>query len=231
MPGVDQGCPRVRPAPGWAIIRSVRTDRRRRSAADHLERLPRATRRRAERPRAARPVRDPGLPRPLRRAHPHTPLEQWDFAIVGEIDAPRRWTWEELRALPSEEVTVDIHCVTKWSKLGHVWQGVSRRHPARRSRDRGGVRRRVLRRRLHDQPAAGGPHRRQGLDRLRLRRRASRSRARRPGAAAGPPPLLLEERQVGARAAAADDDEPGFWEINGYHNYGDPWREQRYWGD
>ena len=56
---------------------------------------------------------------------PHTPLERWDFSIVGEVDEPRRWTWEEFRALPSEEVTVDIHCVTKWSKLDTVWQGVS----------------------------------------------------------------------------------------------------------
>jgi DMSO/TMAO reductase YedYZ molybdopterin-dependent catalytic subunit len=43
---------------------------------------------------------------------PHTPLEQWDFSIAGEVDEPRRWTWDELRALPSEEVTRDIHCVT-----------------------------------------------------------------------------------------------------------------------
>jgi DMSO/TMAO reductase YedYZ molybdopterin-dependent catalytic subunit len=56
---------------------------------------------------------------------PRRPLEQWDFSIVGEVGEPRRWTWEEFRALPSEEVTVDIHCVTKWSKLGTVWQGVS----------------------------------------------------------------------------------------------------------
>src|SRR6188474_2917169 len=56
---------------------------------------------------------------------PHTPLDQWDFTIVGEVDEPNRWTWEELRALPSEEVTVDIHCVTKWSKLDTVWEGVS----------------------------------------------------------------------------------------------------------
>src|ERR687886_499941 len=56
---------------------------------------------------------------------PRTPLDQWDFSIVGEVDAPRRWTWEEFRALPSEEVTVDIHCVTKWSKLDTVWEGVS----------------------------------------------------------------------------------------------------------
>ncbi len=50
---------------------------------------------------------------------------EWDFSIVGEVDEPRRWTWDEFRALPSEEITVDIHCVTKWSKLDTVWQGVS----------------------------------------------------------------------------------------------------------
>ena len=44
---------------------------------------------------------------------------------MGEVDETRRWTWEEFRALPSEEVTVDIHCVTKWSKLDTVWKGVS----------------------------------------------------------------------------------------------------------
>src|SRR3954449_13189581 len=56
---------------------------------------------------------------------PHTPLDQWTFSITGEIDEPRSWTWDELRALPSEEVTRDIHCVTKWSKLDTVWEGVS----------------------------------------------------------------------------------------------------------
>jgi DMSO/TMAO reductase YedYZ molybdopterin-dependent catalytic subunit len=56
---------------------------------------------------------------------PYTPLDRWDFSIAAEVDEPRRWTWDELRALPSEEVTVDIHCVTKWSKLDTVWRGVS----------------------------------------------------------------------------------------------------------
>jgi DMSO/TMAO reductase YedYZ molybdopterin-dependent catalytic subunit len=48
---------------------------------------------------------------------PHMPLDRWDFSIVGDVEEPRRWTWEEFRALPSEPVTADIHCVTKWSKL------------------------------------------------------------------------------------------------------------------
>jgi hypothetical protein len=56
---------------------------------------------------------------------PHTSLELWDFSIIGELEEPRRWNWEEFRALPSEEITRDIHCVTKWSKLDTVWQGVS----------------------------------------------------------------------------------------------------------
>ena len=56
---------------------------------------------------------------------PRTPLEEWDFSVVGEVDEPKRWTWEEFRQLPSEEVTKDIHCVTKWSKFDTRWEGVS----------------------------------------------------------------------------------------------------------
>src|SRR6188472_1349776 len=56
---------------------------------------------------------------------PHTSLELWDFSITGELEEPRRWTWEEFSALPSEEITCDIHCVTKWSKLDTVWEGIS----------------------------------------------------------------------------------------------------------
>ena len=56
---------------------------------------------------------------------PRRPLESWSFSIEREIDEPRRWTWNELRALPSENITKDIHCVTKWSKLDTHWEGVS----------------------------------------------------------------------------------------------------------
>ena len=56
---------------------------------------------------------------------PHTPLEEWDFSIVGDVDEPKNWTWEEFRALPAETITRDIHCVTKWSKLDTVWEGVA----------------------------------------------------------------------------------------------------------
>src|SRR5215208_3731579 len=44
---------------------------------------------------------------------PRTSLEEWDFSVLGEVDEPKRWTWEEFRAMPPEEITRDIHCVTK----------------------------------------------------------------------------------------------------------------------
>src|SRR5881227_3750498 len=56
---------------------------------------------------------------------PRVEVDQWTFSIEGEIDEPRRWTWKELQALPSETVTKDIHCVTKWSKFDTTWKGVS----------------------------------------------------------------------------------------------------------
>ena len=169
------------------------------------------------------------LPRALSRADAAHVARPVDFSIVGEVDEPRGWTWKEFRALPSEEVTVDIHCVTKWSKLDTVWEGVSV-DTLLEGVETSRVRRPVQRRRLHDEPAARGHHGRQGMGRIRPRRRAARVGARRPGANARPTPLLLEEREVGARAATWATDEPGFWEVNYYH-YGDPWREQRYWGD
>src|ERR1700747_2919377 len=56
---------------------------------------------------------------------PHTDLTAWSFQLAGEVDEPRTWSWDELQALPSETVKVDIHCVTKWSKLDTEWAGVS----------------------------------------------------------------------------------------------------------
>jgi DMSO/TMAO reductase YedYZ molybdopterin-dependent catalytic subunit len=56
---------------------------------------------------------------------PRTPRPEWTFTIDGAVDAEASWTWEELLALPQETFTVDIHCVTKWSKLDTSWTGVS----------------------------------------------------------------------------------------------------------
>ena len=56
---------------------------------------------------------------------PHHPLDEWSFTIHGAVDEPMSWPWADFLSLPSESITVDIHCVTKWSKLDTSWRGVS----------------------------------------------------------------------------------------------------------
>lgn len=56
---------------------------------------------------------------------PEVDLSEWDFRIWGEVEEELRWTWEEFNALPTREVQMDVHCVTRWSKFDTVWKGVS----------------------------------------------------------------------------------------------------------
>src|SRR3954471_14101522 len=57
---------------------------------------------------------------------PYISVDEWDFTIVDETGAPAaRWDWAAFQSLPADDITVDIHCVTKWSKLGTKWRGVS----------------------------------------------------------------------------------------------------------
>jgi DMSO/TMAO reductase YedYZ molybdopterin-dependent catalytic subunit len=162
---------------------------------------------------------------------PHTPLDSWTFLITGAVDQPVSWTWEELLALPAETPTVDIHCVTKWSKLDTTWKGVSvDTLLADVDTDAkyltawcdGGYTTNLP---LADvtggqawiayefggeplEPQHGGPAR------LLV------------------PHLYFWKSAKWARGfELLDHDEPGFWEMYGYHNYGDPWKEQRYQGD
>ena len=163
---------------------------------------------------------------------PRVTLEAWQLSITTETGEVHRWTWPQFLSLPAESVVRDIHCVTKWSKLATTWQGVS------------------LDTLLADVETAaeyalahsyGGYTtnlpladllRRPGLDRLPVRRRAARPGARRPGPAAGAAPVPVEVGEVGARHRTCDTrTSRGFWESVGYHDYGDPWREQRYQGD
>lgn len=56
---------------------------------------------------------------------PKIDLATWDFRVVGLVEESKRWTWEQFNQLPRTEVTLDIHCVTRWSKFDTVWEGVS----------------------------------------------------------------------------------------------------------
>ena len=162
---------------------------------------------------------------------PRTPLDRWDFSLMGEVDGPRRWSWQEFGALPSETVTRDIHCVTKWSKFDTTWRGVSvdtLLAGVETAADHvvafcdGGYTTNLPLEDVTDgkawiayeyegealAPEHGGPAR------LLV------------------PHLYFWKSAKWVRGLElVSEDRPGFWETLGYHNYGDPFQEQRYQGD
>ena len=162
---------------------------------------------------------------------PRISLDDWRLTVTTEVGEETSWTWRELTALPSEETTVDLHCVTRWSKLETTWRGVSLDTllaDVESAADYvlvqsyGGYTTNLPLEDLVDgqawiayefegealEPVHGGPAR------LLV------------------PHLYLWKSAKWVRGLRLlNDDEPGFWESLGYHNYGDPWREQRYDGD
>ena len=162
---------------------------------------------------------------------PRTPLADWTFELNGEIDGPRRWTWEEFQALPTEKFTVDIHCVTSWSKLDTEWEGVSLDTLF------DGVETEAEHVLAY---ADGGYTTNMPLEDLMGGKAwiAHRYGGEPLEPAHGGPARLLVPHLYFWKSAKwvrglrlLGEDQPGFWETHGYHNYGDPWREQRYWGD
>jgi DMSO/TMAO reductase YedYZ molybdopterin-dependent catalytic subunit len=162
---------------------------------------------------------------------PHRPLESWSFSIAGEVDEPVQWTWDEFRALPSENITKDIHCVTKWSKLDTNWEGVSvdtlldgvntSAEFVVAFSDGGYTTNLPL-----EDVTGGKAWVAFGYDDEPLEPEHG-----------GPARLLVPHLYFWKSAKwvrglqLRSDDVPGFWEGYGYHNYGDPWLEQRYAGD
>jgi len=163
---------------------------------------------------------------------PRIPLDNWRFTMTDLLGSERSWSWADFTALPTETVTVDIHCVTKWSKLDTTWEGVSLDTLLADGTDRAGGH--VL---FHSyggyttnlplEDITGGKawiafnYDGQPLDPEH----------------GGPARLLVPHLYFWKSAkwvdgaTLSDSDRPGFWESYGYHNYGDPWREQRYQGD
>ena len=143
-------------------------------------------------PRASRPVRDPRLPGALGR-----PDAGYASRPVDVLDRERRHAADlDVGGVPRppERAGHGRHPLRHpLVEARHDLEGRVGRHAPGRGRPRRGLRARILRRRLHHQPAARGRDRREGLGRLHLRGRASRPRARWPGAAPRPAPLLLEK--------------------------------------
>jgi DMSO/TMAO reductase YedYZ molybdopterin-dependent catalytic subunit len=162
---------------------------------------------------------------------PRVPLDRWEFVIDTETEQTHRWTWQELTALPTETPTVDIHCVTKWSKFDTSWEGVSLD---------------VLFENVETSVeyaqvySYGGYTTNLPLEDLLDGKAwiAYRYDGEELEPAHGGPARLLVPHLYFWKSAKwvhgirlTNEDWPGFWETAGYHNYGDPWREQRYEGD
>jgi DMSO/TMAO reductase YedYZ molybdopterin-dependent catalytic subunit len=166
---------------------------------------------------------------------PRTPLASWDFILRGADGAAARWTWDEFAALPHESVTADIHCVTKWSKLDTMWDGVSMDALLAAAAARG----------VKPSPyvlamSDGGYT--TNLPLADVTGGKAWVAVKFGGAPLAPehggPARLLVPHLYFWKSAKwvrqlrfMEHDESGFWESFGYHNYGDPWREQRYSGD
>jgi DMSO/TMAO reductase YedYZ molybdopterin-dependent catalytic subunit len=162
---------------------------------------------------------------------PHTPLDEWSFTIHGLVEEAVSWPWEEFLTLPAETVTVDIHCVTKWSKLDTSWRGVSvdtlLEHVNTEAEyltawsDGGYTTNLALEDVVDGKAWVAYQFDGQPLE----------------SEHGGPARLLVPHLYFWKSAkwvrglTLTPDDEPGFWEGYGYHNHGDPWLEQRYQGD
>lgn len=164
---------------------------------------------------------------------PRTPLEEWSFSIEGLVKEPVRWSWQEFLKLSSQTYTVDIHCVTKWSKLDTRWQGVSvdtlleqvELDPKARYLtafcDGGYTTNIPLEDVTHGKAFVAYQYAEQPL----------------PPEHGGPARLVVPQLYFWKSAKwvrglrLMEKDRPGFWESLGYHNRGDPWKEERYQGD
>ena len=165
---------------------------------------------------------------------PSTNLEAWTFALQEGGSLLGKWTWAEFEALPQTTVVVDIHCVTTWSKLDTEWQGVT-------------IDALLAAAGLAEPPAPfamihcdGGYTTNLPVEDLIGGKAMIATRYDGEPLSpdhGGPARLLVphlyfwKSAKWARRLRFIDDDEPGFWESNGYHMYGDPWHEQRYTGD
>jgi DMSO/TMAO reductase YedYZ molybdopterin-dependent catalytic subunit len=156
---------------------------------------------------------------------------EWSLRIDGMVAEEREWSWEELQALDFEDVPCDIHCVTSWSKLDTSFRGVSMDtlldavEPLAAyamAYSHGGYTTNLMIEDLSDGQAwIVTEHEGEPLSRDH----------------GGPARLLVPHLYFWKSAKwiaglrVMDHDEPGFWEANGYHNRGDPWKEERYWTD
>jgi DMSO/TMAO reductase YedYZ molybdopterin-dependent catalytic subunit len=163
---------------------------------------------------------------------PRIDPERWRFRLFGLVAQPAEWNWEEFQKLPRVKVFADFHCVTRWSRLGNVWEGVATRELLNRTGgplpgaryvlvhgyDQGWTTNLPLEDFLAEDALVALTHDGEPL-----------------AAEHGGPARLIVPRLYAWKSAKwvagvelLDRDKAGFWERNGYNMHGDPWAEERY---
>ena len=164
---------------------------------------------------------------------PRVATEKWRFTLKIGPKPVRSWTWAEINALPQTELTRDIHCVTTWSKFDTRWSGVLIDDLLKAAGIEPPTRFALVH--SYDGYSTNVPvaDLAQGKAMLALRYEGKALEADH----GGPARLLVPHLYFWKSAKwenglqFTERDEPGFWELRGYHAYGDPWREQRYTND
>jgi DMSO/TMAO reductase YedYZ molybdopterin-dependent catalytic subunit len=156
--------------------------------------------------------------------------ERWDFRVYGLVENPMRLSWNDFNALPKIQRTSDFHCVTRWSRFDNRWDGVAFREILRRVQPKPEATH-VL---VHGEQGFTANIPLADLDSEEVLL-ATHHDGEPLSADHGYPLRLIVPHLYAWKSVKwlrslefLDHDTPGFWEQNGYHMYGDPWKEQRF---
>jgi len=157
----------------------------------------------------------------------------WDFRVFGNVENEIKLNWEEFQKLDQTLVQADMHCVTTWSRLDQKWEGIPFAKIIEIAKPKSDTKFVIA----HSEYGftANTPLEYCTRDDCLI---ALRANGEALTAEHGSPARLVVPRLYAWKSATwlrgiefSDVDQPGFWERNGYNNIGDPWKEQRYWGD
>ena len=163
---------------------------------------------------------------------PHFDESKWDFKISGEVAAPLKLSWKEFHALLQTEVTSDFHCVTRWSRLSNTWKGVLFTDVLKLVQAKPEAKHALVL--AEEGYTANIPL--EDLRRPNVLFAFDHDGVPLTAEHGGPVRLIVPHLYAWKSVKwvrgfmLLDEDRLGFWERNGYHVYGDPWKEQRYSG-
>jgi DMSO/TMAO reductase YedYZ molybdopterin-dependent catalytic subunit len=161
---------------------------------------------------------------------PNTDLATWDFRVFGEVESPLTLSWDEFTALPTREITTDIHCVTRWSRFDTSFKGVHWSELAKVVKPKPSAR--YVLAHAEQDFTANVPL--EALEDEEALLAYDADGAPLTPEHGWPLRLVIPKRYFWKSAKwlrgieLLDHDEPGFWERLGYHNEADYWKEERY---